>query len=149
MRLLLALAAVLALAAPAVAQEGRASLPDIEDEIMCVECGTALNLSEAPVADEMRGYIRREIDKGRSKEQIKAALAAQFGDGVLADPPRSGFTLAVYIVPALAFALAAIGIFLATRRWRSAPAAPEAPAVPALADDDARRLDRDMAAYDL
>ena len=149
MRRALVLVLALALAAPAAAQERRASLPDIEDEIMCVECGTALNLSEAPVADDMRAYIRREIEKGRTKEQIKSSLAAQFGEGVLADPPRSGFNLAVYLVPILGFLLAAFGIAYATRRWRAQPAAAEEPAAPALADDDAKRLERDMAAYDL
>ena len=42
MRILLALVLVLGLTAAA---EPQASLPDIEDEVMCVECQTALNVS--------------------------------------------------------------------------------------------------------
>ena len=32
----------------AAAAAPRASLPDIEDEVMCLECGTALNVSTSP-----------------------------------------------------------------------------------------------------
>jgi cytochrome c-type biogenesis protein CcmH len=136
---------------PAAAQDQqpRTSLPDIEDEVMCVECGTALNLSEAAVADEMREYIEREIAEGRTKEEIKASLAAQFGDAVLAEPPSAGIGAAVYIVPPLAALLALAGIVVASRRWRAAGPAPSKPAKAPLDEADAKRLDSDMAAYDL
>ena len=35
----------------------RASLTDVEDEVMCVECGTALNVSTSAVADHEREFI--------------------------------------------------------------------------------------------
>jgi len=147
----LVLAALLGLAAPAAAAEPRASLPDIEDEVMCVECGTALNVSEAASADRQRAFIRRRIAEGMTKAQIKDALVAEYGRNVLADPPRRGFSATVYLVPILLALLAAAGIAVAARRWRrraaAAPAA--APAGPALDDAAAARLERDMAAYDL
>lgn len=156
-RLATLLAALVTAAAVLITSPGSAlaqpapktSLPDVEDEVMCVECGTALNLSQAAVADQMRGFIKSEIAKGRSKDEIKASLASQFGDVVLADPPRRGFNLAVYIVPPLVALLALGGIAVAARRWRRAGPQPEPVAAPALADADAQRLDRDMAAYDL
>ena len=40
------------------AAEPRTTLPDIEDEVMCVECRTALNVSSSPVADQERAFIR-------------------------------------------------------------------------------------------
>ena len=58
MRLLVVLLLVLGLTAAA---EPKASLPDIEDEVMCVECRTALNVSSAPVADQERAFIRARI----------------------------------------------------------------------------------------
>ena len=70
---LLAVVLVGALPALAAAAERRASLPDIEDEVMCLQCGTALNLSTAPVAERERAFIRREISRGRTKQQIKDA----------------------------------------------------------------------------
>src|SRR4051812_22883176 len=114
---LLVLAAALG-AAPAGAATPRASLPDIEDEVMCVECGTALNISQAPSADRERAFIRRRIAEGKTKQEIKAALVAEYGRNVLASPPRKGFSAAVYLVP-LALALLAVLALLSTaKRWR-------------------------------
>ena len=141
---LTALAVVLALAAPAQAQ--RASLPDIEDEVMCVECGTALNISGSQVAEDERDFIRELIAQGRTKAQIKDALVAEYGPNVLAEPDEGGFGLAAYVVPPLLALLALAGIFLTAKRWRREPAQP---ARAELSDDDAKRLDQDMAAYDL
>jgi cytochrome c-type biogenesis protein CcmH len=125
----------------------RASLPDIEDEVMCVECGTALNVSTSTVADQERAFIRRQIAMGKDKEQVKAALVEEFGPGVLADPPSSGFDLAAYLVPALLALLGVAGIAVAARRWRR-QAGPAPAAGEPLDEEDARRLDAELAAYD-
>ncbi len=84
MRLLLALLLVLAL--PASALAAKATLPDVEDEVMCVTCGTALNISQAPSADREREFIRRRIAEGLDKDQIKDRLVAEYGPKVLAEP---------------------------------------------------------------
>jgi cytochrome c-type biogenesis protein CcmH len=148
-RLILALA-VLALAAPATAAaQPRASLPDIEDEVMCVECGTALNISNSAVADQERAFIRREIARGQDKEGIKASLVEEFGPGVLAMPERDGFNLTVYVVPGLLALLALVGLAFAARRWRRGATAPAAPAAgPSPSAEDTSRLNAELAAFD-
>jgi cytochrome c-type biogenesis protein CcmH/NrfF len=153
-RRLLLLLLVLAAVAPgtALAAAPRASLPDIEDEVMCVECGTALNISEAPSADRERAFIRRRIAEGLDKQQIKDALVAEYGSNVLGTPPDKGFNVAVWLVPA-ALALAAVAaVWTTARRWRRAGrggADDDGGADPELDPEDARRLERDMAGYDL
>jgi len=147
-RLALAFALVLVLAAPASAATPRASLPDIEDEVMCVQCGTALNISESAVADRERAFIRRRIAEGRDKAQIKRELAEAYGPAVLAMPDDGGFDLAVYLVPGLLVAIGLVGVALAARRWRRSPGAPDRPAGPPLDPDDARRLDAELTAFD-
>jgi cytochrome c-type biogenesis protein CcmH len=147
MRLLAAtLLLVLALTAGATAAEPRASLPDIEDEVMCVQCGTPLSLSRAAVAERERAFIRREIARGKSKQEIKDALVDRFGPSVLALPEDEGFGLAAYLVPVLAALLALVAVIVAARRWRRPARDNEAP--PALDPADARRLERELAAYD-
>jgi cytochrome c-type biogenesis protein CcmH len=130
----------------ALAAEPRASLPDIEDEVMCLECGTALNLSKAPVAERERAFIRREIRRGRTKEEIKDGLVDRFGPSVLALPDDEGFGLAAYLVPVLVALLAGVALFTAVRRWRRPPRA--APALARLDPADEQRLDRELTAYD-
>ena len=119
------LSCVILLAAAATATAGpQASLSDIEDEVMCPTCGTALSLSESPLAQRMRVYIQRLIDDGRSKAEIKRRLVDEFGPEVLATPPREGFSLTAYLVPLAALALAVIAIAVTLTGRRGPPAAP-------------------------
>jgi cytochrome c-type biogenesis protein CcmH len=147
----LALVLTLATAAAAVAA---ALLPDIEDEVMCVQCGTPLNLSTAAVADDQRAFIRQLIAEGRSKEEIKAALVAEFGPSVLAMPPESGFALSAYLVPIVLAAFGLAGVVVAARRWRRrrGGGGPDDDEPPAQEDplpaEEARRLERELAAFD-
>jgi cytochrome c-type biogenesis protein CcmH/NrfF len=148
-RLAALLAAVLALAAPgaALAACPQTSVADLEDEVMCPVCGTSLaTAGDAPLAVQQRRLIDRLVKQCKSKDQVKDALVAQYGQSVLAEPGDSGFRAATYLVPALALAGGLIGVLLAARRWRRGrprppAAAPETP--------DAARLDADMGRYDL
>jgi cytochrome c-type biogenesis protein CcmH len=121
MRTLVAALLALAVLAPAaLAAAPRASLADIEDEVMCLECGTALNVSTSAVADQERDFIAQLIAQGKTKQQVKAALVEEYGPRVLAEPSDDGFDLTAWLVPVLA-ALSALAVVLATaRRWRRA-----------------------------
>jgi cytochrome c-type biogenesis protein CcmH len=149
MRPLLALLLALLLAAPAAAAEPRASLTDIEDEVMCLECGTALNVSNSEVAAQQRDFIAELIAQGKTKQQVKDALVAEYGQRVLAEPRDDGFQLTAWLVPVLAALGALALVVLTARRWRSTrPAQPETGGDPALDPEDARRLDAELAAFD-
>jgi cytochrome c-type biogenesis protein CcmH len=145
-RLVLVLGLALALVAPAAAHAAtpRTSLPDIEDEVMCVECGTPLAVSDSPVANQERAFIRRLIAQGRTKGQIKAALVQEYGTDVLADPKRHGFGKALWIVPIALVLLGGAAIVAALRRWRRNGPAAEPPLPPELSPEDARRLEADL-----
>jgi cytochrome c-type biogenesis protein CcmH/NrfF len=149
-----ALAALIALAAPGAALARdcpQTTLADIEDEVMCPICGTPLALAtEAPQAQQQRAFIERQIAACRSKDEIKQALVAQFGEGVLALPGDGGDgdldDVLVYAVPALGILAALGGIALAVTRWRGRP---QRRAAAARASADTRRLDADMERYEL
>ena len=151
-RFSIALAAVLLLAGTvaggAPAAEPRASLPDIEDEVMCPTCGTALNLANSPQAERERVFIRRQIEQGRTKAQIKDALVAEFGSEVLALPDDEGFDLTAYLVPAAAVLIAAIALGFGLVRWRRTPDSRPGPG-PELSAADSARLEQDLSRYDL
>jgi cytochrome c-type biogenesis protein CcmH len=143
----LSMLAALVLAAPAYAG---VSFTDVEDEVMCTVCGTPLNLApqDAPFAQRERAYIRRLIAQGNSKEQIKDALAKQYGDEVLGLPKNEGFNLAAYLVPiAVILGAAALILFALTRRRRPRRSAPAAAAAE-ISTADARRLEEDLARFD-
>ena len=150
--------ALLAVPGTAFAQDcPQTTLGDVEDEVMCLVCGTPLALAtEAPQAQRERDYIQRLIDDCRSKDEIKQALVAQFGDDVLALPGDEGGSDAgdvlVYVVPALGLLVAGGGIAFALARWRSGggrDARRARRSAPAAAGSDDPRLDADMERYDL
>ena len=121
---------------------------------MCPVCGVPLGLAtEAPQANRERAFIQRQAESCKSKQEIKDALVAQFGDRVLALPPDKGFNLVAYLVPAAVVlgGIAAITTIALHRRRRSAPALTAATngSAPALAGEDAARLEADLERYDL
>jgi cytochrome c-type biogenesis protein CcmH len=130
----------------------KTTLPDVEDEVMCVVCGTALNLSSAPQADRERAFIRREIAAGKTKDQIKSDLVAQYGEAVLAEPPKSGFDLTAWLIPGAVIVLAAIAIAIGLWRWRRSGRGggpPSGNGRRPLDPAEAERLAADLARYDL
>jgi cytochrome c-type biogenesis protein CcmH len=137
------------LAAPSEAPDARTSLADIEDEVMCPICGTTLQLSQSPQAERERVFIQRLIAEGRSKDEIKDALVAEYGPEVLALPETEGFDLAAWLVPAAAIVVAAVAIFFGLRRWRRDEGRGEGDGPAAIDSEDQERLDRDLARYDL
>jgi cytochrome c-type biogenesis protein CcmH len=98
-RLLLVVGLALVTAAPAVASEQRPTLGELEAEVMCPTCKTLLEASDAPVADRMRVFIRNRIAAGDTKSGIKEKLVTQFGEAVLASPPKHGLNLTIWIAP--------------------------------------------------
>ena len=154
--LLAALLALFLLAAPAaaiadgVADPGEvrsnATLPDIEDEVMCTVCGTALQLSEAPQANRERAFINDLIAQGKTKDEIKDALVAEYGPAVLAVPEADGFDLTVFVLPIAGVLVAVVLIGLAARRWRRSGPPPSGP-VEASDPGDDERLEADLRRY--
>jgi len=148
--LALAVIACALVPATALAQDcPKTTLGDIEDEVMCPVCGTPLGLaSESPQAQDERAFIQDLIAKCRSKDQVKQALVAEYGERVLALPGDQGDDdlgdVLVYVIPALGILLAAAGIAFAVIRWRRPERQPGT-----LARAEGARLDDDMERYDL
>jgi cytochrome c-type biogenesis protein CcmH/NrfF len=141
-----------ALASAAMAAAPQTSVTEVEGEVMCPICGTLLELAESPQAQRERVLVKRLVAEGRSKAEVKEVLVAQYGKAVLALPEGSGFDLTAYLVPAVAFVLAAAALGLGVRRWRRAAgrAGPgDSPAAGGPRGEDAERLEADLARYDL
>jgi cytochrome c-type biogenesis protein CcmH len=148
-RLLPAVLAALCLAAivaPAVPAEDQPNAADLEAELVCPVCETTLDQSDAPVAQRMKTFIRERIAAGDSEEEIKDALVAELGTGVLATPSKSGFGLLAWLVPLGALVAGAIAVALLVRSWsrRRAPPEPERPLDPELD----HRVDEELARFE-
>lgn len=148
---LVAALALLSLASPGLAAMPQTNVNDVEGEVMCPICGTLLELAESPQAQRERVLVKRLIAEGKTNAEVKDALVAQYGPAVLALPSGSGFNLSAYLVPAIAFVIAAIALAFGVLRWRRAAKTPGPGTDPASGprDEDAERLDADIARYDL
>ncbi len=151
---MLVLVVGLVAAAPAFGSARPPTLSEVEHEVMCPTCKTLLALSHAPVAERMRAFIRARIAAGESKNEIESQLVAEFGEGVLAEPPRHGFGLLAWVLPLLGLVGSAAGVAFVTRQWARGHRDEHHPAEPSGARrrriDAAleRELDRELARFD-
>jgi cytochrome c-type biogenesis protein CcmH len=145
------LAMLLALGGLVVASPGLAATPpraaDLEAELVCPVCETTLDQSNAPIAEQMKAFIRARIAAGDSEEQIKDALVAQFGTGVLAQPPGGGFGLLAWLLPLGALLVGAVVVGLLVRSWSRRRDGAPAPAGDLDPELD-RRVDEELARFD-
>ena len=74
-------------------------------------CGTA-------ACEQWRGIIRDKLQDGWSEDQIKEYFVAQYGDRVLAEPPRQGFNWLVYLVPPVVFAVGGYLLYRGFNQWK-------------------------------
>jgi cytochrome c-type biogenesis protein CcmH len=145
----LALPVILLLAAPAVASETNPTLSELSGEIMCPVCaGETIDQSQSAIAQRMKQFIAARIAAGDTKSEIKAQLVAQFGEQVLAAPPKKGFNLLAWLLPPIAVVAAGGALGVLAWRWakRRQPRAAEAdgPLDPELE----RRVDDELARFD-
>lgn len=96
----------------------------------------------------MRAFIRRQLQQGYNGDQIRTQLAARYGPTILLAPPLSGFDLTAWLVPVVAFVVAAAAVGSAARRWIVPAPAPPLTAAIGPMDETARRyeelLDREL-----
>ncbi len=87
-------------------------------QLLCPVCaGQTVAESDATVAREMRAMIREKLLAGETPEQILRYFVGQFGEGVLAEPPRHGVSLVLYLGPAAALCAGLAIALIAIRRW--------------------------------
>lgn len=145
------LVALAILPSGSLAAAPRASLTDIENDVMCVACRESLAVAESPQAYAERDYIRTLIAQGETKQQIERALVSQYGPAVLGKPPAHGFNLIIYVLPPAILLLGIATLAFTLPRWRRrARAAVEgAPAPgPKLDPEDSRRLEDELARFE-
>jgi cytochrome c-type biogenesis protein CcmH len=141
-RRLAAVALILLAALPAAAQA--LTVNDVAEQVRCPTCNTPLNVSNAPVALDMKAYIQKRIDEGWTEQQIIDGLVDEFGRGVLATPPKSGFDLIAWVVPGIVVLIGLAAIPIVTRAWARRPRPDAAAAGPPPTDEEARRLEEEL-----
>lgn len=94
----------------------------ISSTIKCPTCRSqSVAESDSAAARAIRGEVARRVDDGESADEIRAAIAATYGDEVILTPARSGIEGLVWILPVAALVLGLAGVSAALARWRRQP----------------------------
>lgn len=106
--LILALAVIMILIpSTIVGAQGESPITDDEvnalaEELYCPVCeNVPLDVCPTKACAQWRDLIREKMELGWSEKQIKEFFAEQYGDQVLAVPPRRGFNWLIYVLPPL------------------------------------------------
>lgn len=102
----------------------------LDKQIICPVCpGETLDQSNVQIAKDMRVLLRERLAEGQSEGEIKDYFVERYGTRILAEPPASGMSLAVWIIPPAVLIAGAAALYAVVRemRRRRAPTAPVQP----------------------
>jgi cytochrome c-type biogenesis protein CcmH len=148
---LAALALALVLAAPAAASEQHPTLAELEGQLMCPICaGETLAQSDSPAAQRIKAEIQQRIAAGDTRSEIKQRLVSEWGQRILAAPPRHGFDLLAWLLPIVGVLGGAAVIGALAWRWSRTrePAEQWTLTARPLGPDDERRVDEELRRFD-
>lgn len=84
--------------------------------IKCPVCqGEAIGDSPSETSAAMMGIVKEKVSAGETDAQIIDYFTARYGNGILLDPPFSGSTLLVWLLP-VAAVVGGIWMILSRRR---------------------------------
>lgn len=146
LRRMVAVALLVLVALPGLASA--LSVNEVARELRCPTCNAPLDTSNSPAANDMKRFIGDRIAEGWDKERIIDAMVADFGDQVLATPPKSGFNLVAWVVPAAVALLGLIMVPFLTRAWARRRPGADADAVHEVSPDDSARIDAELRRLD-
>ncbi|MFO8036289.1 MAG: cytochrome c-type biogenesis protein [Anaerolineales bacterium] len=93
---------------------------EIAKQLYCPVCeNTPLDACGTVACEQWRGVIREKLSQGWTEQEIKDYFVEQYGDRVLAEPPKRGFNWLAYIVPPAAFLIGAYVLYRGFVTWKA------------------------------
>lgn len=127
----------------------------VAKKLYCPVCpNTPLDVCETQACKDWRLQIREQLASGWTDKQVMDYFVVQYGERVLAEPERGGFTSLVWMLPVLVAALGLIVVWLVLKSWRSGQkrtpvtVVPKAEITPAVSKDVLAKIEAEIRAMD-
>jgi cytochrome c-type biogenesis protein CcmH len=134
--------------APIVRQVSDDEVNEVSKYLYCPVCeNVPLDVCGTKACADWRELVRTKLAEGQSPQDIYAYFARQYGDAVLAEPPRQGINLILWLFPIVGVGLGLVFFARYLQGLRSAPppvaATTAVPPKPA-PDDYAARIEQEL-----
>lgn len=138
------------------AQEGQPGYPTDNDvnrvakQLYCPVCpNTPLDVCETKACQDWRAQIRDQLAEGWTDQQVIDYFVAQYGERVLAEPQRKGFTSLVWFLPLVAVLLGLGIVYEILKNWRKQKPAPAiSTPLPHIPDEILKKIEREIREMD-
>jgi cytochrome c-type biogenesis protein CcmH len=126
--------------APAANSPSDNDVNRVAKKLYCPVCpNTPLDVCTTQACKDWRAQIRDQLASGWTDQEVMNYFVRQYGERVLAEPERGGFTSLVWMLPVLVVLMGLILVWLILKSWRASQkvlpatilhAAPATPSVP-------------------
>jgi len=122
----------------------------VAKQLYCPVCpNTPLDVCETKACEDWRAQIRDQLSEGWTDQQIIDYFVAQYGQRVLAEPQRKGFTSLVWFLPVIVVLVGLGIVYEILRNWRKQKPAPVTTvSTPAIPDAILRKIEREIREMD-
>lgn len=112
LRIIIILITLVSFASHTIAQEGiDDQVTSIANQLMCPVCqGQSVGESNSNLAHDMRDIVRKQLQEGKTQEEILAYFVSSYGESILAAPPPKGFNWFLWLLPGVAIIVGGVGI---------------------------------------
>jgi cytochrome c-type biogenesis protein CcmH len=115
-----------ALPTPALAQEPDYNrINNIAKQLNCPTC-VGINLADCrtQTCEQWRGQIGDLVEEGYTDQEVLDYFSVRYGDQVLQEPPKRGFTLILWGLPLIALLVGGAWLIYTMRGWSKRQPAP-------------------------
>jgi cytochrome c-type biogenesis protein CcmH len=92
----------------------------VAKKLYCPVCpNTPLDVCTTQACKDWRAQIREQLASGWTDQQVMDYFVKSYGERVLAEPERGGFTSLVWMLPVLVVLLGLILVWLILKSWRA------------------------------
>lgn len=93
---------------------------DLSKQLLCPQCaGQTIHQSQSPIAENMRSRVCSLIEEGLSDQEILEYFVERYSTNILSSPPKTGFSLTIWVVPPVAIGAGILFLLLTLKLLRS------------------------------